>query len=317
MKKSLLLILTAVLLTSCVTKKQFTELADKYDDLTATNSDLISENDELFGQKNSNSKKVDELVLENDELENELKQLEQELKSKKVSCANLQESYDLLASKSSSALSKKAKENQELLNDLDDKETKLFQEQANLNKLRAALSARSKRIEDLEALIASKEAAMQSLKNSISHALKSFEGKGLTVEQRNGKVYVSMENKLLFAPGKWAVGKNGTSAIQQLAKVLVKNPTIEVLIEGHTDNDPYKNGGVIEDNWDLSVKRATAIVRILQSKNVSTKQLTAAGRGEYIPVASNATNSGKAKNRRIEIVLSPNLDEVNKLLNEQ
>ena len=103
---------------------------------------------------------------------------------------------------------------------------------------------------------------------------------------KNGKVYVSMENKLLFNSGSWAVGENGKQAVRKLAKVLSDNPDISVLIEGHTDNDPF-NGPVIKDNWDLSVKRATAIVRILEDANVSEKQITAAGRGEYVPVASN------------------------------
>ena len=119
----------------------------------------------------------------------------------------------------------------------------------------------------------------------------------------------------MFSSGSWAVGATGTQAVQKLAKVLAVNPDIKVLIEGHTDNDPYK-GPVIKDNWDLSVKRATAIVRILQNANVDANQITAAGRGEYVPVASNSSKAGKSKNRRIEIILSPNLDEVAKLLSE-
>lgn len=316
MKKVIFSIAIASLLTSCVTKQRFTELADRYDELADTNAELIARNDQLIKDEISLKKELSDAKDSNIYYTNQTNKLKKELEAAKAKYAKLQDAYDALATNSSSTISAKAKENQKLLNELGAKETALFEKEANLAKLTSALDARSKRIEDLEALIAKKEAAMQELKNAISNALKGFEGKGLTVEQRDGKVYVSMENKLLFGSGQWAVGANGKSAVVELARVLVENPTIDVLIEGHTDNDPYKTGGVIEDNWDLSVKRATAIVRILQEHNVSPKQITAAGHGEYVPVASNETPEGKAKNRRIEIVLSPNLDEVTKLLNE-
>lgn len=158
---------------------------------------------------------------------------------------------------------------------------------------------------------------MTSLKNAISNALTDFEGKGLTIEQRNGKVYVSMENKLLFNSGSWAVGVEGKKAVKQLGNVLGDNPEIAVLIEGHTDNAPYSGSGQIKGNWDLSTKRATAIVEILrENNNINPENLTAAGRGEFLPIASNDTAEGKAKNRRIEVILTPKLDEISKLLNE-
>ena len=158
---------------------------------------------------------------------------------------------------------------------------------------------------------------MTQLKNAISKALTAFEGKGLTVEQRNGKVYISMENKLLFKSGSWSVGAEGQSAVQQLGKFLAENPDISVLIEGHTDNVPYKGNSQLSGNWDLSTKRATAIVNILrENSGITPKNLTAAGRGEFAPIATNETPEGKAKNRRIEIVLTPKLDEITKLLND-
>ncbi|NIJ44016.1 chemotaxis protein MotB [Wenyingzhuangia heitensis] len=315
MKKILFTVLTLTVLTSCVTKKQFTELSDKYDRLRDTSSDLVTQNDELIKDKFGMSKELRDLKQEQLYYNNQSKKLNDEIDAIMGRYNKLQESYDDLSTNSSSTINSKINENQTLLSELETKENKLLQEEAKLTKLKAALDSRSQRITDLEALIASKEAAMQKLKSAISEALVSFEGKGLTVENRDGKIYVSMENKLLFQSGRWDVGVNGKPAVVELAKVLEKNPTINVLIEGHTDNDPY-HGGVIKDNWDLSVKRATAIVRILQDQNVSPKQITAAGRSEYIPVAANTTDAGKAKNRRIEIVLSPNLDEVTKLLNE-
>ena len=166
--------------------------------------------------------------------------------------------------------------------------------------------------------MAAKEAAMKKLKDALSKSLKAFEGKGLTVNQRDGKVYVSMENKLLFESGSWAVGSEGKKAVVLVASVLAQNPDISVLIEGHTDNDKFAGAvGQIENNWDLSTKRATAIVNILsENKGVKKDNLTAAGRGEFAPLMSNDTPEGKAKNRRIEIILTPKLDEISKMLNE-
>ena len=172
-------------------------------------------------------------------------------------------------------------------------------------------------MKELEALIAAKEASMRKLKETLSKALNGFEGKGLTVEQKNGKVYVSMENKLLFKSGSWAVNSEGKTAVVEVGKVLGDNPDISVLIEGHTDDDPFGGSGPIADNWDLSTKRATAIVAILsENKAVNKQNLTAAGRGEFSPLASNASAEGKAKNRRIEIILTPRLDEISKMLDE-
>ncbi len=200
---------------------------------------------------------------------------------------------------------------------LEAKEQALAAENARLEKLKKDMEARSQRIAELENIISSKDEAMTKLKNAISKALTNFEGKGLTVEQRDGKVYVSMENKLLFESGSWAVGKNGKEAVKQLGSVLAVNPDIAVMIEGHTDNAPYTGTGQISGNWDLSTKRATAIVEILrENASINPESLTAAGRGEYAPVVNNDTAEGKAKNRRIEVILTPKLDEISKLLNE-
>jgi chemotaxis protein MotB len=222
----------------------------------------------------------------------------------------MQDSYAALEKNSNEALEANMKKNRELLAQLDAKAKALASEQEKLN-------ASSQRLKELEDLIAAKEASMKKLKETLSKALNSFEGKGLTVEQKNGKVYVSMENKLLFNSGSWAVGTEGKKAVVEVGKVLGDNPDISVLIEGHTDNDPYAGSGPIVDNWDLSTKRATAIVTILGENNKVQKQnLTAAGRSEYAPLASNNTAEGKAKNRRIEIILTPRLDEISKMLND-
>ena len=127
-----------------------------------------------------------------------------------------------------------------------------------------------------------------------------------------------MENKLLFKSGSWAIGKQGKVAIIELGKVLSKNPDIAVLIEGHTDNVPFASDGAISNNWDLSTKRATSIISILsENKSINLENLTAAGRSEYSPIDTNETQEGKAKNRRIEVILTPKLDEISRLLNSK
>ena len=200
---------------------------------------------------------------------------------------------------------------------LEAKEQALAAESERLNKLQKELENRSQRVAELENVIATKDAAMSRLKDAISKALTNFEGKGLTVEQRDGKVYISMENKLLFQSGSWSVGGEGRRAVQQLGSVLAENPDIAILIEGHTDDVPYKGNAQLSGNWDLSTKRATAIVNILrENASINPENLTAAGRGEYAPVATNDTAEGKAKNRRIEVILTPKLDEISKLLND-
>ena len=177
------------------------------------------------------------------------------------------------------------------------------------------LQSRSERVDQLEQMIQNQKQALDELKERLSDALLNFEGKGLTVEQRNGKVYVSMENKLLFKSGRWDIEPEGKKALKELATVLEVNPDIAILIEGHTDNVPFSPKGQLESNWDLSTKRATAVVNILlENDNILAENLTAAGRSEFVPIAPNSSAEGRAANRRIEVVLSPSLDEITSLL---
>ena len=315
LKKIALLAVIAFTLNACVSKKVYTELETKYNKLRSANSELIKEKDNLLAVKNTLEDDLLNLNKEYDALSTERTLLENNLEALQNKYNNLDESFQVLSAQSSKKLAEQSQKNQELLTELEEKERKLEAESLRLENLQLELNHRSAQIQELQNLINAKEAQMQQLKDAISKALTSFEGKGLTVEQKNGKIYVSMENKLLFNSGSWAVGTQGKKAVEQLASVLSQNKDINVLIEGHTDNVPY-TGTTIIDNWDLSVKRATAIVRILENKGVSQTQITAAGRSEYVPVGTNETNEGKAKNRRIEIILAPNLDEISKILNE-
>jgi chemotaxis protein MotB len=181
--------------------------------------------------------------------------------------------------------------------------------------MQSELDIKGKNLTELQSALHKKDSITDALRKAVSDALTGFEGKGLTVHVKDGKVYVSMEEKLLFASGKWDVSAEGISALKDLAKVLEKNPDINVLIEGHTDNVPLTGQNQVKDNWDLSVMRATSIVKIiLDNGKINQKRLVASGRGEYLPVAPNTSAANKAKNRRTEIILSPKLDELMQII---
>lgn len=316
-KKLSFIALTLVLTTSCVSKKIYTDLESKYANLRKENREIADENANLKKDLILAQNRLSQLQRDYDDTTAKRNQLQKEYDVTSTNLRNLQESYQALEKNSSSAIAENAKKNRELLAQLEAKEQALANENSRLQKLKEDMEARSQRIAELESVIAAKDAAMNKLKNAISTALTNFEGKGLTVEQRDGKVYVSMENKLLFQSGSWAVGTNGREAVKQLGSVLAQNPDIAILIEGHTDTDPYNGTGPMNSNWDLSTKRATAIVQILkENPAINPENLTAAGRGEYAPIASNDTPEGKAKNRRIEVILTPKLDEISRLLND-
>jgi len=316
LKKILILSFIISVSSSCVSSKIYKELDGKYTSLKNDYDSLSTQNEAVISERNNLQNQLDQLQKEYDSLLSDRNALQQELTALQKKYNALYESYSALEQNSSKEIADNVQKNRELLAQLEAKELALAAENDRLLKLEADMQERSQRIAELEALIASKDQAMRDLKNAISSALTAFEGKGLTVEQRNGKVYVSMENKLLFKSGSWAIGSEGRVAIEQLGSVLADNPEIAVLIEGHTDNDPFSSGGPIENNWDLSTKRATSIVQILsENARINPESLTAAGRGEYAPIASNDTKEGKAKNRRIEVVLTPKLDEISKLLN--
>lgn len=315
-KKILVLSLIISVSSSCVSSKIYKELDGKYTSLKNDYDSLSTQNEAVINERNSLQNQLDQLQKKYDSLITDRNALQQELTALHKKYEALNESYSALEQNSSKEIADNIQKNRELLAQLEAKELALAAENDRLLKLEADMQERSQRIAELELLITSKDQAMRDLKNAISSALTAFEGKGLTVEQRNGKVYVSMENKLLFKSGSWAIGSKGRIAIEQLGSVLADNPEIAVLIEGHTDNDPFSSGGQIANNWDLSTKRATAIVQILsENASINPESLTAAGRGEYAPITSNDDTEGKAKNRRIEVILTPKLDEISKLLN--
>jgi chemotaxis protein MotB len=318
-RTSIALLFLALSTTSCVSKKIYTDLENKFAELKKERNALADENELLKSGKSQSDLDNANLKSELEKLKAERAKLAADYEATSNNLKTLQNSYDALEKNSDEALKANMDKNRELLAQLEAKEKALAAEKARLDKLSKDFKDRSDRVAELENLIAAKEAAMKKLRETLSKSLKAFEGKGLIVHQKDGKVYVSMENKLLFESGSWNVGAEGKKAVDLVGKVLGDNPDISVLIEGHTDNDKITGtlGGGVENNWDLSTKRATAIVNILSANpKVKKENLTAAGRSEYNPLVSNESNDGKAKNRRIEIILTPKLDELTKALNE-
>jgi len=318
-KKVSLGLLILALSTSCVSKKIYNDLENKFADLKKENRKLADDNEDLLKTKTKLESDSAALKAEYDKLKAERDKLQADYAASDKNLKTLQASYKALEKNSDDALQSNMNKNRELLAQLEAKEKSLAAEQDRLNKLKADLDASSKRLSELESYIAAKDASMKKLKETLMKSLKAFDGKGLTVHEKDGKVYVSMENKLLFQTGSWAVNAEGKTAVVEVGKVLAQNPDLSILIEGHTDDDKITGnlGGGIESNWDLSTKRATAIVNILsENKGVNKQNLTAAGRGEFAPLMSNETPEGKAKNRRIEIILTPKLDEISKMLND-
>ena len=256
------------------------------------------------------------------ELEADTAQLGRDLARSRQRINELRELNDVLNEQSSDRLAQMIAENEALLRNLSQTREELQAQEdslvalgADLEARRKELAARAARVEELEALLAARDAAATALRNRVAEALLGFKDKGLTVEQRDGKVYVSLEAKLLFPSGSTAINAEGRQALLDLAQVVAVQEDIEVIVEGHTDTDQIRSTGSIpRNNWELSVLRATAVVDLLTGAGgVSPTLLTASGRSEYHPVDP----EDKAKNRRIEIVLAPDLGELFDLIRSE
>ena len=312
MKSTITFLLLVALLSSCVVTKK------KYDDMLAQKVKLeadLSERNAQLEKANADLQNLDEQVKK---LMAESTSLSGDLQAKSAKLDDLNKEYDQLNAYYKNLLSSSGKLNR----DLAQQQEQLLAIQSNLERthkmndsLSVSLAEREKKVRELEAVLAAKDKAVNDLKNRITSALMNFKESDLTVNVKNGKVYVSLAEQLLFASGSVEVDSKGVTALQQLAKAVKDQHDINIMVEGHTDNVPIsKKSQYMQDNWDLSVMRATAITKILTKAGVSTKQITASGRGEYMPLAANDTPQNKAKNRRTEIIITPNLDELFKIL---
>jgi chemotaxis protein MotB len=275
----------------------------------------------LKGLKSDLEKAQSELAEQNEQLKKEKDDCAEKLSDLELKYKQLNNLYEDQVDQNKALTNNSSAERQKLLKELDDKQKQLFErektldnQKADLDKLTNRLAEKEKRVKELEDLIAQKDAAVNALRKSIEDALLGFDKNELSVTMKDGKIYVSLSEKLLFQSGSTEVDKKGKDALNKLAKVLEKQNDITIMVEGHTDNIPIKTAA-IKDNWDLSVLRATSIVRILTVDNkVDPIKVLPAGKGEFVPVASNSTKEDRAKNRRTEIVLSPNLDKIFKIL---
>lgn len=295
-------IMASTVLFSCVSKK-------KYDGLAGLKDRCCEEAMTLGKTKADLDKSLEEANNNIGKLKADTSELGQKSRELAADLAKSRQDLKDLASTSESKLSKTQAEARAALQALNEKE-------ATLKKIEDELRAREARVAELEKILKDQKEAVKALKEKIARALKGFDGSGLTVVEKNGKVYVSMDEKLLFESGKTDVSPRGREALAELAKVLAQEKELTVMVEGHTDNVPLSGNGPVKDNWDLSVLRATSITKIiLQNPGVEKDRIIPAGRGEFMPVGDNSTREGKAQNRRTEIIITPKLGELFDLLN--
>ncbi len=311
------------LLAACVPARQYDELKARKGNCDEENSKLRSEN-ATYSTKNAElTSTLAELKKEKEKLEQDTLNLGTAQRRLTSLYNELNGSYEKLIANNDRLLESKSDETKKVISQLQmtqeeliKKQDALAKKEQELNQLTEELKKREARVNELESVLAKKDEDVNALKKAVSDALVGFENNGLTVTKKNGKVYVSMEEKLLFASGSTVVDSKGEGALKEIAKVLEKNVDINVLIEGHTDNVPI-SGGTMKDNWDLSVLRATSVVRILtKHANIDPTRLTPAGRGPYLPIDNGNSADARRKNRRIEIILSPKLDELFKVIGE-
>ncbi len=316
----------STLLSGClVSKKKFDEqvaLADKYlaerndcnDKLNSANATIEDLNKQIAALK----AEVEKLKDSNASLEDKNRRLNQLKNESDALCEKVKQQLDALANASSAEKDKLMKQLAEKEKELLNKAEELNKLSAELNKLSADLNERDAKVRELENLIARKDSAVQALKKKMLDALKGFNASELSVYEKDGKVYVQLSDKLLFATGSYVVEPKGKDALKKISEVLQKQPDISIMVEGHTDNKPYMSNttGPINSNWDLSVMRASSVTKLMTSEyKLEAARVTPAGRGEFFPVETNETPEGRSKNRRIEIVLTPDIKGIMDILN--
>jgi chemotaxis protein MotB len=314
---------------SCVSTTKYHEMEYRTKTITEDRDRLLEQNEkfsvdnaEMRAKLKSLEEEINSLTSESDETKEAYDKLSDEYN-------NLNRRYEDLQKTQEAVLSGHTRETQRLLTELQKtqedmqlKEDRLRDLEKNINdrikeaeRLRQQLDERNKRLVELERILSSQDSLMRALKNTIADALFGFQKDGLSVTVRDGKVYVSMEEKLLFKTGSIEVDPKGVSALKKLGQTIEDIPDIYITIEGHTDDVPVIVNPSYRDNWDLSVKRATSIVRILlENSSIDPEKLIASGRGEYLPVDTRQTPDARQKNRRTEIIITPRLDELYRLL---
>ena len=320
------ILIFSFIVQGCVPARKFEEVAEKQEicakelktlktvktELETENIELKSNNDQLY---EANKKLTKDTTL----LGKSMRMKEKQYDKIEVLNQRIQEQLEILQKGQTlekqrlmADLEKRKLELLKMEDELRDLEIDLNSKKIDLENMSVELQKREKRVNELEEIIANKDAIVKALKDKVAKALLGFKDKGLTVEQKDGKVYVSMDAKLLFASGSTSVDAGGVKALKELAKVLEDQEDLEILVEGHTDSDKMNSSSHPTDNWELSVLRATSVVKImLKHSKMNPVNISASGRSEFIPVDT----ENKAKNRRIEVVLIPKLDELFDIIN--
>lgn len=322
----LLFLLFTFVFVQCVSKK-------KYDNLLAEKVKLEADKqiveEQLVQAQNEIAmltEQINKFTQQLRDLQNDTLSLKTDNQRLSAAYEELNESYERLLANYNRLLSNSAKESGNLTKQLADKELQLSDLERGLNEMRQKLFAREKevmqlsvdveqrekKLQELESKLAEKEKAVQQLRNAVNNALLGFKEKDLSVQIKNGKVYVSLSDQLLFKSGKFTLESNqGIAVIKKLAQVLKNNPDINIMVEGHTDDVPVAAGTQnIRDNWDLSALRATSIANQLVAEGVAGHRIIASGRSKYLPIENAKTPEARQKNRRTEIILTPKLDEL-------
>jgi len=315
MKRIILLAVIGFLTTSCVSTKVHRTLQEKYDILSNEANQLRQKSETRAAENTELQREIDEVRRTVNILVEDTTASFERMRTLQTKYDRLSKQYDYLLDNNSTLIAASARENKALMDEIATMQSRLQAKEDSLNTERRMLEKGRTRMEELERIIGRQDSTVNYVRQKVADALLGFTGKGLTVNMRDGKVYVSLENSLLFAPGSWEVAPNGKIALQNLAGVLAENQDISILVEGHTDNDPYRGQSQVRDNWDLSVMRATNVVKILTTNaSLDPKRITAAGRGEFVPLVDNDGPANKAVNRRTEIILTPDLSELANLL---
>lgn len=332
--KSIKLVLFVAMLTAiaCVPAGRYGNLRDASQQNVNERDAYKSDNIQLSMANRELEARIASMETEYSGMRGNYQALEAELDRARQDYGRLNNRYAELQKAQDDLIKGSARETSRLLSDLQsaqanlqqkenmlrDLEMNLDQKKADLDMLTFELEKRNQRLVDLEKILDAQQNAVRDLRNKVSEALFGFENNGLTVTMRDGKVYVSLDEKLLFKTGSWDIDANGRTALKRLVTVLERNPDIQITIEGHTDNVPYRpSGGQLRDNWDLSVKRATTVVRELtEGTKIDPKRLTAAGRSEFLPVDARNTPDARSKNRRTEIILTPDLTQLYRIIEQ-
>jgi len=301
------------LFAACVPARKYEELQTRYKSTQESEAAALAKAEQAEAAMKEQGTTVEDLAKRKTNLERDTTIQGTSLRNMTVQYDKINKLNTELLDKYNALLAGESSENRKLLTDLEATRLRLQRQEDSLNALARSLGDREAKLADLQKEIAAKDAAMKSLKDRVSAALAGFEGKGLTVTQKDGKIYVNLDNKLLFKSGSTVVESEGKQALGSLGKAIESEKDLAILVEGHTDTDKITPGGSMKDNWDLSVLRATSVVRILQeSSRIDPTRITAGGRGEYVPVDP----ADKAKNRRIEVILAPDLAALYKLVQD-